>query len=182
MTKETGLSTHDAQERSDLIETLDAHRDFLRYTVRDLSDEQARTRTTVSELCLAGLIKHVAAVERNWAEFIVRGPSSSDGPSEDEIASHQTTFQPTEDETLQSLLDRYSIVANETDELVQSIPSLDDSQPLPSAPWFEPGSRWTARRTVLHILAETAQRHHPRVARRRKDHGLKTSQADARIE
>jgi len=29
-------------------------------------DEQARQRTTVSELTLGGLIKHVTAVERNW--------------------------------------------------------------------------------------------------------------------
>ena len=27
-----------------------------------------------SELCLGGLIKHVTAVERSWADFIVRGP------------------------------------------------------------------------------------------------------------
>jgi hypothetical protein len=37
------------------------------------------------------------------------------------------------------------------------LPSLDDSHPLPEAPWFEPGARWSARRVILHILAETAQ-------------------------
>ena len=38
-------------------------RHFLRFTVRDLTDEQARQRTTASELTLGGLIKHVAADE-----------------------------------------------------------------------------------------------------------------------
>ena len=45
----------------------------------------------------------------------------------------------------------------ETDELVSSLSSLDVSQPLPEAPWFEPGGRWSARRVLLHLLAETAQ-------------------------
>lgn len=39
-------------ERADLVQTLDKHRNLLRYTVRDLTDEQAAQRTTVSELCL----------------------------------------------------------------------------------------------------------------------------------
>ena len=37
------------------------------------------------------------------------------------------------------------------------MPSLDDSHPLPEAPWFEPGARWTARRAFIHIVAETTQ-------------------------
>jgi Protein of unknown function (DUF664) len=51
-------------ERGDLLASLARHRQFLRYTVRDLTDEQARQRTTVSELTLGGLIKHVALTER----------------------------------------------------------------------------------------------------------------------
>src|ERR1700728_3822346 len=62
-------------ERADLQATLAKARHFLRFTARDLTDEQARQRTTVSELTLGGLIKHVTAVERNWAGFIVHGPS-----------------------------------------------------------------------------------------------------------
>jgi hypothetical protein len=62
-----------------------------------------------------------------------------------------------EDETLAGLLAAYEEVARRTDELVMSVPSLDDSHPLPSAPWFEPGARWSARRVFMHIVAETAQ-------------------------
>ena len=28
---------------------------------------------------------------------------------------------------------------------------------LPEAPWFTPGESWSARRVLLHIIAETAQ-------------------------
>ena len=63
-------------ERADLAETLTKHRNFLRFTTSDMTDEQAAQRTTVSELCLGGIIKHVTAVERQWARFIVEGPSA----------------------------------------------------------------------------------------------------------
>jgi hypothetical protein len=53
-------------ERSDLLAMLAQHRRFLRHTTRDLTDEQARARTTVSELTLGGLIKHVTDVEGSW--------------------------------------------------------------------------------------------------------------------
>ncbi len=61
-----------------------------------------------------------------------------------------------EGETLKALLDEYDKVARRTDELVATLPDLDVSHLLPEAPWFEPGTRWSARR-VLHVIAETAQ-------------------------
>ena len=42
-------------------------------------------------------------------------------------------------------------------DLVTSLPSLDVSQPLPEAPWFPKGARWSARRVFLHLVAEIAQ-------------------------
>ena len=56
-------------ERSDLLAVLAQHRQFLRYTTRDLTDEQARARTTVSELTLGGLIKHVTAVDVGYGQL-----------------------------------------------------------------------------------------------------------------
>ena len=63
-------------ERADLLEALAAHRGFLRFTVRNLTDEQAVQRPTASELTLAGLIKHVAHTEATWAAFAERGPEA----------------------------------------------------------------------------------------------------------
>ncbi|MGA3354573.1 MAG: DinB family protein [Acidimicrobiales bacterium] len=149
--------TVEDQERADFLETLATHRGFLRYTVRDLTDEQARARTTVSELCLGGLIKHVSLVEGGWAGFIVRGPDALSSGDEDAMAAHAAGFRMDDDETLAGLLARYEEVARRTDELVASLVTLDASQPLPAAPWFTPGARWSARRVLLHVIAETAQ-------------------------
>ena len=52
-----------AGERGDLVQSLDRQRQFLRYTTRGLTDEQAAQQTTASELSLGGLIKHVALTE-----------------------------------------------------------------------------------------------------------------------
>jgi hypothetical protein len=60
-------------------------------------------------------------------------------------------------ETLGGLLDEYEQVARRSDDLVATLPDLDSSHPLPEAPWFEPGARWSARRVLLHVIAETAQ-------------------------
>jgi uncharacterized damage-inducible protein DinB len=147
-------------ERADLLETLAKHRHFLRFTTRDLTDEQARLRTTVSELTLGGLIKHVTAVERNWADFIENGPSPDrdfDNLTEADIAAWTEEFKLLPEETLEGVLAAYAEVARHTDELVTSLPDLDASHELPKAPWFEPGARWSARRTLMHIMAETAQ-------------------------
>jgi hypothetical protein len=144
-------------ESADLLQTLRSHRRFLRYTVRDLTDEQAGRRTTVSELCLGGLIKHVAQVEDRWAAFVVEGPTAMGGFDEEAQAAHAAGFRMEEGETLASILEEYERVAEHTDELVASLEDFDVSHALPEAPWFPPGARWTARRALMHIVAETAQ-------------------------
>jgi Protein of unknown function (DUF664) len=145
------------QERTDILETLRAHRDFLRYTVRGLTDEQASRTTTVSELCLGGLVKHVSEVEEGWARFIVEGPSAMPGFDEAAMTAHAAGFRMLEGETLEGILANYDHVAARTDELLATVPSLDLSHPLPEAPWFPPNGRRSARRVFLHIVAETAQ-------------------------
>ena len=127
-------------ERADFAQTLAKHRQFLRFTSRDLTDEQAAERTTASELCLGGIIKHVTSAERQWARFIVEGPSSV-GSFEDAGA-------------MQDWLNGFKMLPGET---LAGLPDLDAAQPLPVAPWYEPGASWTARRVLLHIIAETAQ-------------------------
>jgi uncharacterized damage-inducible protein DinB len=143
-------------ERADLLAMLAKNRHFLRFTARGLTDEQAAQRTTASALCIGGIIKHVALVERQWTRFIVEGPSVM---AFDPAAAQAWTdqFRMLDGETLAGLTEQYEQVAAETDELVLSLPDLDATQPLPEAPWFEPGASWTARRVFMHIFAETAQ-------------------------
>ncbi|MEU1123809.1 DinB family protein [Streptomyces sp. NPDC005899] len=147
-------------ERADLLEMLAKHRHFLRFTTRDLTDEQAGLRTTVSELCLGGLIKHMTACEQNWADFIVHGPSvMGDFTSMTEADWERRTneFRMLPGETLSGVLAGYADAARRTDELVTTLPDLGATQPLPKAPWFESGAQWSARRVLMHLIAETAQ-------------------------
>jgi uncharacterized damage-inducible protein DinB len=147
-------------ERADLLTALAASRHFLRFTTRDLTDEQARQRTTASELSLGGLIKHVAAVEQGWATFITEGPSALNDYSamtEADFARWGDQFRLLPGETLAGVLAGYADVASRTDELVASLPDLNAAHPLPKAPWFPPGEHRSARRVFLHIIAETAQ-------------------------
>lgn len=147
-------------ERADILDFLAKHRYFLRYTAEGLSDEQANTRSTVSALTVGGLIKHVTAVERNWADFAQTG-GSKDAIEEIEytpelIAEWENQFRLTEGETLAGVLAEYEKVAAATDDLVRTL-DLDTSYELPAAPWQPPGVFWTVRRVFLHIAAETAQ-------------------------
>ena len=147
-------------ERADILAGLALARHFLRFTARDLTDEQARQRTTASELCVGGLIKHVAATEQGWVDFILDGPSAMSDFSamtDEDVARWTDGFRLLPDETLAGVLTGYEKVAQRTDELVASLPDLDLAHPLPNAPWFPPGAKRSARRVFLHIIAETAQ-------------------------
>ncbi len=144
-------------ERNDLVNALDNHRELLLRTVVDLSDAQARLTPTASQLCIGGIIKHVTLVEEGWIRFIEEGPATKGPADEAAYEAHAAGFRMTDGESLPALIARYEAVARRTNELVSALPSLDASHPLPEAPWFEPGARWSARRVLLHIVAETAQ-------------------------
>jgi uncharacterized damage-inducible protein DinB len=164
-TRSTASSRTDAAERGDVVEALSKHRDLFRFTVAGLTDEQARLTPTVSALSLGGLVKHVAAAERQWARFVTEGPTPTpdvDWASVDwtdpppEVQEYADGFRMLSTENLQGLLADYAKAAADTDELVMTV-DLGARQPLPKAPWFEPGASWSARRVFSHILAETAQ-------------------------
>lgn len=151
-------------ERADLLQTLATHRFFLRNTARDLTDEQAGQSPTASSLCIGGLIKHVADGESHWVSFILEGASAMVSGGKDwadwdeaDYAKYHDKFAMQPGETLEQVLRDYEQVARRTEEIIASLPDLDISQPLPKAPWFEPGASWSARRALLHIIAETAQ-------------------------
>jgi uncharacterized damage-inducible protein DinB len=151
----TATTTRLTGERADLIESLQIHRHFLRYTARGLTDEQAGLRATASELCIGGIIKHVTQMEELWTRFIVEGTDAAAPPVDYSAWLEAWQMLPTD--TLEAILEHYDEVAARTDELVASLPSLDLAHDLPEAPWFKPGSRWSARRALLHLVAETAQ-------------------------
>ncbi len=157
--------THDtapAPERADLLESLTLHRYLLLQTAAGLTDEQARACPTESDLSVGGIIKHVAGVEQSWARFMVEGAAEEPdtewyNPDPAVAQAWQDGFRLLESETLAEVIADYQRIAAETDRLVVEIEDLDRSFPLPPAPWFTPGAHRSVRRTILHVIAETAQ-------------------------
>ena len=166
-----------APERADLIEALRRHRGFLLQTADALTEEQARTRSSVSQLTIASLLKHVADTEEQWLRFTVAGASAFEGTGvyESDIDWDAVTaeadenggdwadseweddrFLLSDEETLPWLRERVAHVAAATEEVLATA-DLDARHPLPSAPWFEQGVSWSVRRVALHVLAEISQ-------------------------
>jgi len=154
-------------ERGDLLETLRMHRGFLRHTLTGLSEEQARATPTASALSVGGIVKHVVAVEKQWADFCVEGAAgapqidweSIDWANPPEMfLEFQQQFVLGPDETVEGTLAAYDEVAAATDALVANADlDLDRTWVLPAMPWFEKDGIRSVRRSLYQIVAETAQ-------------------------
>ncbi|MCZ0987744.1 DinB family protein [Streptomyces diastatochromogenes] len=140
-------------ERGALLAFLEEQRGGIRRALLGLTEEQARSRPSASELSLGGLLKHVAEVEQGW---VARARQEPPAVHRDESNWHEC-FRLTDDETVASQLAYWAEVAAETEKLIRSAPSLDDSFPLPPDPWFPPEGRVSLRWLCLHLIRETAR-------------------------
>ena len=141
------------REREDLLETLGKHRGFLRQTIAGMSDEQIRATPTVSALCLGSILQHVTEMEVQWGDFIDRGADAMADMTPEKYAAMWALEA---DVTADSLVAAYDAACAANDERVRTA-DLDADHALPEAPWFTPGARWSARRVLVHIIAETSQ-------------------------
>ncbi|MFJ9415369.1 DinB family protein [Streptomyces sp. NPDC101227] len=141
----------DGDERGALLGFLEAQRGGLRRAVLGVGDEQATQRPSASELSLFGLVKHVAEVEQGWVAMAQGRPH----PRSPE--TYHLSFEREGDETLAGLLAFWDDVARDTEKFIRSVPSLNDTFPLPEAPWFPPNARQSMRWLVLHLIEEAAR-------------------------
>jgi uncharacterized damage-inducible protein DinB len=140
-------------ERGALLAFLAEQRGGLRRTLLGLTDEQAGSRPSASELSLAGLLKHVAEVEQGW---IARAKGEPAAVQRDESNWHEC-FTLVGDETVEQQLAYYEKVAAETEAFVRAVPSLDDTFELPAAPWHPQDETLSMRWLCLHLIRETAR-------------------------
>ncbi|WP_430332429.1 DinB family protein [Rhodococcus sp. ACT016] len=154
MTEKPTQNTTIGGERADILALLADQRHNFLITMRGIDDEQARARTTVSELTLGGLLKHVARTEQNWVTTILE----RDETAEFDMEWAMQQYRMTEEETVAQLLAEYEETVRATEAAVASLDDLDMLVPLATAPWAPEREWWTARRVLLHILRETA--HH----------------------
>ena len=140
-------------ERGALLAFLEEQRGGIRRALLGLTEEQAASRPSASELSLSGLLKHVAEVEQSW---LARAKGEEPAVKRDPSNWHEC-FQLLEGESVESQLAYWKKVAAETEAYVRSVPSLDDTFALPNDPWFPPEGRVSVRWVCLHLIRETAR-------------------------
>ncbi|MEV8552640.1 DinB family protein [Streptomyces glaucescens] len=139
-------------ERGALLAFLAEQRGGIRRAVLGLTDEQASSHPSASELSLAGLVKHVAEVEQFWIALAQGEPPAV---QRDRSNWHEC-FQLVDGETLAGQLAYWEKVAAETEAFIRAVPSLDDTFDLPDQPWF-PKEAVSMRWLCLHLIRETAR-------------------------
>ena len=135
---------------------LASQREGIRYAAHGLTDEQAQTRPSASELTLGGLVKHVALCERGWmVDFVQRGTTAHFFGTDDYVRG----FELADGETLADVLSLYADVATETEKIVAELPDL--GAPLTPTPegiaWLSAGLVYSPRWVLLHLIEETAR-------------------------
>ncbi|MFJ8312352.1 MULTISPECIES: DinB family protein [unclassified Streptomyces] len=140
-------------ERGALLAFVEAQRGGLRRALIGLTEEQAASRPSASELSLSGLVKHVAECELNWLRMAQQRPNEK---QRDQSNWHES-FRLSGDETTEGVLAFWDEVARETEEFIRKVPSLDDTFPLPDMPWFPKEGRVSMRWLMLHLVEEFAR-------------------------
>ncbi|MFD7612993.1 DinB family protein [Streptomyces sp. NPDC059828] len=140
-------------ERGALLNFVEAQRGAVRRSVIGLTEEQASGRPSASELSLSGLLKHVAECELNWLRMAQEQPNERQRNEE----TWADGFRLVEDESIPGTLAFWDGVAKETEEFIRSVPSLDDTFPLPAMPWFPKDGRVSMRWMMLHLIEEIAR-------------------------
>lgn len=139
-------------ELGTLLAFLDAQRGGVRRALHGLTEEQAASRPSASEMSLAGLLKHLVHVEHNW----VNRAQGIELDREEAMKRFQEAWHPAEGETVAALLAQWDEVAAGTERFVRSVP-MERVFALPEAPWFPKDARVSTRWLLLHLIEETAR-------------------------
>lgn len=131
-------------EKRELLTILTDQRNLFRITVRNLTEEQARQRTTVSALTLGGLVKHLASGTRGSTEQII----GRDENAAIDMAALAHDYDLLPDETFEGALAEFDAAVEAFDAAVVGVSSLDEMIPLPTAPWA-PEREWSTVRTIV---------------------------------
>ncbi|MGV9711591.1 mycothiol transferase [Gordonia sp. NPDC003424] len=148
------LTVEVTSEREDLLTLLTDQRAMFLVPMRGITEEQARLKTTVSDLTLGGLLKHVTMVTQSIADEI----RERDENAVVDVEALGDAYALADDETVAGWLTAYEQAGAAIDHLVADAESLDDLVPQATAPWQPERQWWPIRKMILHLLRETA--HH----------------------
>jgi uncharacterized damage-inducible protein DinB len=131
-------------ERDALLTFLAHERHVLVIAAYGLSDEQAWSTPTASELSIASLLTHMTSTERTWASMIVGG-AAREAPNEGL-------------ESLDALVADYAQATSDTDAVIEAVDDLDRVVRAPEGTrWAPPDIEWSVRWVLLHLIHETAR-------------------------
>ncbi|MFG2293529.1 DinB family protein [Streptomyces sp. NPDC048603] len=140
-------------ERGTLLAFVESQRAALREAAAGLTEEQAASRPSASELSLSGLLKHVAETELAWLRMAQQRPNERMQGRTD----WHDGFRLTEAETIPGVLAFWEGVTAELTAFVNARPSLDETFPLPEAPWFPKDAKVSMRWLLIHLVEEFAR-------------------------
>ena len=146
-------------ERDALAGFLAQQYEAFRNAAFGLTDQQAGERSTVSDLRVGTLIKHITLVSQNWLAAATAAPGRpAVGSSEEESMTAWTeAFGWQQSDTLASVLAAYDDVCGRVLEAVRHL-DLETPVPVPDAPWFPKDvAAWSVRWVWFHLLEEVAR-------------------------
>ena len=139
-----------------LLAYIQQQRDGIRNAAFGLTDEQARLTPSAGTLSIGGLVKHVAANERQWVDLALQQERARDRAEQEQ--DYHDGFRLRDDETLAGALAAYDEIARRTD---VEMAGIDMARPVPvpkGVPWFpDDVEAWSVRWVLLHIIEETAR-------------------------
>jgi uncharacterized damage-inducible protein DinB len=153
-----GMPLPAPDERQTLLEFLRFNQNAFFAVAYGLTDEQARSKPSVSALSIGGLIKHAAGVQRGWMNRVESAPEFpplDERPMEQIVAEYEDEYVMRDDETLEELLDKLR-AQNEDTLRIFAEADLDTSVPVPhDVPWFPQDlDFWNVRWVALHLIEE----------------------------
>ena len=153
-----GMPMPGKDERQSLLSFLRFNQNAFFAVAYGLTDEQARSKPSVSALSIGGLIKHAAGVQRGWMNRVVAAPEfppRDERPMEEIVAEYEDEYVMRDDETLEQLLDKLR-AQNEDTLRIFAEADLDTPVPVPhDVPWFPQDlDFWNVRWVALHLVEE----------------------------
>ena len=145
-------------ERQSLIEFLRFNQNASFAVAYGLTDEQARSRPSVSALSIGGLVKHATGVQRCWMNRVEAAPEyppRDERPMEEIVAAYEQQYVMGDDETLDGLLAKLR-AQNEDSLRIFAEADLDAQVPVPhDVPWFPQDlDFWNVRWGAMHLVEE----------------------------
>ena len=131
-------------EKAGLGFFIDAQREAILRKLGGLTDEQATTKSTVSDLCLLVLVKHIAFTEHRWFQLeVARRDIPGLWPPPDD---REMRIEP--GDTVASITALYEGIIAENRQILADVDELDS---------ISPGTGLNRRWVLLHVLEELAR-------------------------